>query len=259
VADFISVAEARGMPGLRIVLTPAVPGPWSEGAKGIFGVKNLDYARVLQELGGENKDLVDWTAQATAPVAIWNDKPPRATWIEQLYLAERLEPNPPLIPDDIDDRMQMIAFCHELLGENGFVWSRRLQLIHPTMSDPNAPEEAQAFASYFADKYLYESKQAEKAPEHAAQILRALSDQLARQRAKGSKFLIGDRLSALDIYWAACAAIVQPLPHDVCPMPDDFRTMYSTLGPVIEAAVDPALIELRDFIYAEYLTLPLDL
>lgn len=42
-------------------------------------------------------------------------------------------------------------------------------------------------------------------------------------------------------------------------MTDDFRAMYSTVGPVIEAAADPALFEHRDFIYAEYLTLPLDL
>ncbi len=258
-ADFISVAEARNMPGLRIVLTPAIPGPWSESIKGIFGVKNLSYAWVEQVVGGENLDLIDWTAQATAPVAVWNDEPPRSTWIEQLYLAERLEPNPPLIPNDIDERMQMIGFCHELLGENGFVWSRRLQLLHPTMCNPDATPEAQAFATYFADKYLYEKTRAENAPEHAADFLRSLSAQLAAQKAKGSKFLIRDRLSALDIYWAACAAIVQPLPHDVCPMSDDFRAMYSTIGPVVEAALDPALIEHRDFIYAEYLTLPLDL
>jgi glutathione S-transferase len=259
VSNFISVAEARDMSGLRIVLTPGIPGPWSESAKGIFGVKKLDYAWVEQVVGGENLDLIDWTAQATAPVAVWNDEPPRATWIEQLYLAERLAPEPKLIPDDFEDRMRMMSFCHELLGENGFVWSRRLQILHPTMTNPEAPPEAQAFATYFADKYLYEASRAEKAPEHAAGFLRSLAAQLGTQKAKGSKFLIGDQLSALDIYWAACATIVQPLPHEQCPMTDDFRTMYSTVGPVIEAAIDPALIEHRDFIYAEYLTLPLDL
>lgn len=258
-ADFISVAEARNMSGLRIVLTPAIPGPWSESAKGIFGVKKIDYVRAAQIVGDENLDLIDWTAQATAPVAIWNDEPPRSTWIEQLYLAERLEPNPPLIPDDIDERARMIGLSHELLGENGLVWARRLQILHPTMSDPDAPPEAQAFANYFGNKYLYDAAQAEKAPEHAATILRTFSAQLAAQKAKGRKFLVGDRLSAVDIYWAACAAIIQPLPHELCPMSDDFRAMYSFIGPVIEAVKDPALLEHRDFIYEEYLTLPLDL
>lgn len=258
-AEYISVADARGLSGLRLVLTPGVPGPWSEGAKGIFGVKKIPFVRVFQELGGENLDLIDWTAQATAPVAVWNDEPPRSTWIEQLYLAERLQPEPPLIPDDFHERMLMIGFCHELLGQNGMVWARRLQILHPVMSNPEAPPEAQAFATYFANKYLYEAAQAEAAPDTVVTFLKALSAQLASQQEKGRKFLIGDRLSALDIYWATCAAIIKPLPHDLCPMTDDFRAMYSSSGPEILAAAGPALFEHRDFIYQNYLTLPIEL
>jgi hypothetical protein len=40
-------------------------------------------------------------------------------------------------------------------------------------------------------------------------------------------------------------------------MPDNFREFYSTVGPDIEAALDTKLLAHRDFIYENYLTLPL--
>ena len=82
--EFVEVAEAKTLSGLRLVLSLGVPGPWSEAAKGILYVKKIPYVRVRQEIGGANTELTEWTAQATAPVAIWNDEPPRSTWIEQL-------------------------------------------------------------------------------------------------------------------------------------------------------------------------------
>ena len=53
-AEYIDVERARAMTGLRLVLTPGVPGPWSEAAKSILYVKKLPYVKVRQELGGAN-------------------------------------------------------------------------------------------------------------------------------------------------------------------------------------------------------------
>jgi hypothetical protein len=50
------------------------------------------------------------------PVVVWNDEPPRSTWIQQLYLAERLQPTPALIPESIDERMAMFGYCNEHVG-----------------------------------------------------------------------------------------------------------------------------------------------
>jgi glutathione S-transferase len=258
-AEYISVEQARPMSGLRLVLSPGVPGPWSEAAKGIFDVKKIPYVRVRQEIGGENRALQEWTAQATAPVAVWNDEPPRSTWIQQLFLAERLQPNPPLIPAAIEDRALMFGYCNELCGEHGFGWSKRLMLIHPTLTDPNASEQSRAFSTYMGNKYGYNAAEAEAAPARCAEILRLLGTKLEQQRARGSKFFIGDQLSALDIYWAAFAALIQPLPHELCPMPQPFRKSYTNTNPVIQAAVTPLLMEHRDFIYRQYLKLPIDL
>jgi len=258
-AEYISVEQARPMSGLRLVLSPGVPGPWSEAAKGILDVKKIPYVRVRQEIGGENRALQEWTAQATAPVAAWNDEPPRSTWIQQLFLAERLQPNPPLIPASIEDRALMFGYCNELCGEHGFGWSKRLMLIHPTLTDPNASEQSRAFSNYMGSKYGYNPAEAETAPARCAEILRLLGTKLEQQRAQGSRFFIGNQLSALDIYWAAFAALIQPLPHELCPMPQPFRKSYTNTNPVIQAAVTPLLMEHRDFIYRQYLKLPIDL
>src|ERR1700676_1502886 len=77
-AQYVEVEEAIGMSGLRVVLTPSVPGPWTEAAKAILRVKNLPYVKVRQELMGENLPLLKWTKQATAPVFIYNDERPRS-------------------------------------------------------------------------------------------------------------------------------------------------------------------------------------
>jgi glutathione S-transferase len=258
-AEYLSVEQARPLSGLRVVLSPGVPGPWSEAIKGILHVKKIPYVRVRQEVGGENRALTEWTAQATAPVAAWNDEPPRSTWIEQLFLAERLQPNPSLIPTNIEERVLMFGYCNELCGEHGFGWSKRLMLIHPTLTNPNADERSRAFSTHMGNKYGYNLAEAEAAPARCAEILQVLGNRLEQQRAQGSKFFIGSQLSALDIYWAAFAALVQPLPHELCPMPQSFRTMYTNTNPVVQAAVNPILLEHRDFIYREYLELPIDL
>jgi hypothetical protein len=60
-SDWTTVSQARGLPGLRLVLTAGVPGPWGESAKGLFFVKKISYTRVRQALGEENGELRAWT------------------------------------------------------------------------------------------------------------------------------------------------------------------------------------------------------
>jgi hypothetical protein len=42
-------------------------------------------------------------------------------------------------------------------------------------------------------------------------------------------------------------------------MPEQFRKTYTNTDPVVQAAADPLLFAHRDFIYREYLELPIDL
>ncbi len=256
-ADYVEVEQAKNMSGLRLVLSAGVPGPWGEAAKGIFYVKKIPYIRVRQEPGGPNPALQEWTGQTSAPVAVWNNERPRTTWMDILFLAERLAPDPPLIPKNVEERALMFGYSHEICGELGFGWCKRLMLLHAVLSNPQSSEASRSFASHMGAKYGYDPKVAEAAPARVAEILRFLHGRLEQQRARGSKFFIGGELSALDIYWAAFAALIQPLPHELCPMPQAFRTMYTNTDPVVQAAVTPLLMEHRDFIYREFLELPI--
>lgn len=256
-AQYIEVEQARNMSGLRVVLTPGVPGPWSESAKGILHVKKLSYVKARQEILGANVALVQWTGQATAPVTAWNDEPPRSTWIEQAFLFERLAPEPRLIPRDFDERVLMFGLANEICGENGFGWSKRNIMVYEHTQPGMDPGVVEFFAK-LGRKYGYTPEAGKAAPARCAEIMTRLASRLQEQRKKGSKFFIGNGLSALDIYWACFAALVKPMPEDQCAMPPDFRALYTNTNPVVAAAGAPALFEHRDFIYQNYLELPVD-
>jgi len=63
----------------------------------------------------------------------------------------------------------------------------------------------------------------------------------------------------VDVYSAAFTALFQPLPPDQCPMPDAMRAAFETMDDDTAKAFDPILVEHRDFVYREYLELPLSL
>jgi glutathione S-transferase len=265
---YVTIAEARAMSGLRIVLGAyPIPGPWRESCKGVFHVKGLSYTAVKSAnadasdlaIGMHNtqSELIEWTGQGSAPVVALNDERPRSGWLEQLHLAERLNPEPPLIPATSADRILMFGMANELLGEQGLVWLKRLLMVHePLLSlpegDPNRP-----FFEFLGQKYGYTPAGAERSAVLITEILERFAEQLARQQAAGKRYLVGDRLSALDIYWAASCGLLDPMPAERCPMADAFRGAYGNRDPRIAAALTPALLAHRDFIYDTHLEMPI--
>jgi len=264
---YVSIAEARRLPGLRIVLGAYTdPGMWREACKGICYVKQLAYTPVVTAnagrsdagfgLDGADTELREWTAQSSAPVMIWHDERPRSTWIEQLYLAERLAPEPALIAATPEDRVRMFGLANELCGENGFGWMGRLALVAIGM-EPLAKEGPEySFWRRFGQKYGLTDEALRAAPARMADILTLLDTQLAQAEAAGSRYFIGGRLSALDIYWATFLGLIDPLPEALCPMASFFRPLYTNRDPVIRAALSPRLIAHRDFVYRTHLELP---
>lgn len=254
-AEYVDIEQAVTMSGLRVVLPPGIPGPWAEAVKGILYVKKIPFTRVRHDRTNY-APLIRWTAQSSSPVMVYNDERPRSVWSDQLFLAERLQPEPALVPLRLEDRVWMFGLSNELCGETGFGWSRRLMLIHSAVTDPTTTDEARKGMLAFGSKYGYSPAAAAAAPAKVAQVVGVLAERLESQRSQGSRFLVGDRLTALDIYWAVFAALIEPLPDTLCPMPPEFRRRYLCEDPVVRAATTPQLLVHRDFIYHEYLELP---
>jgi len=255
---WLDVEEARGRAGLRLVLSIGVPGPWGEGAKGVFHAKGVPFERVVQVPGADNAALQAWTGEKNAPQAIYDDEPARERWCDIVLLAERIAPDPPLVPADPAERATMFGLLHELCGEDGFGWARRLMLFEPVMALPG-DHPARRASEAMASRYGYGPEAARRAPERAAEVVRLFAARLAAQRERGSAYLIGDTVSALDVYWAAFAALLEPLPQELCPMSEGMRRTYASRHPVLDAAIDPALLAHRDRIYERHLELPVDL
>lgn len=266
---YVSIAEAKKMSGLRLILGAyADPAPWREACKSLFYVKGIPYTSVATgnkgtpdlQIGMDNSqsELLAWTGQASSPVAIWNDGLPVSKWVDQLNLAERLEPGPRLIPEDIGQRMRMFGLLNELVNEGGFLWLKRLGMVHGSLQSLPAGDEERGFWEFLGNKYGYTPARAEAAPARIVNILDTLHAQLAAQRESGSDYLIGDSLTAVDIYWSTCCGVLDPLPEDLCPMASVFRSpsTYGCDDADISKALTPELIGHRDFIYNEHLELP---
>jgi len=263
--EYADIADARGLSGLRLVLGAyAIPGPWRESCKGVFHVKGIPYTPVrtagdgFSDLdfgaAGADAELRAWTAQSSAPVAMWNDERARAHWIDQLYLAERINPDPHLIPPGIDDQIRMFGLAHQVIGEGGLGWTKRVAILHRTLVDMPADDPARGLWEHVGEKYLYTPEVGAAAPARMAEIISALHNQLTEQRSHGRRYFVGHQISALDIYWACFLALFKPLSSELCPMGE---WPYSNPDEEVAAALSPLLVEHRDYIYESYLELPI--
>ena len=252
--EYTEIEDARGLGGMRLVLTAGVPGPFGEAAKAVFHVKKIRYTPIRQTPGQSDDALRAWTAQTSAPVAVYGDERPRSGWADILYLAERVAPKPRLIPEEPAQRLRTFGLANEVCGEEGFAWQRRLTLLEPLLAGGGG----EGVPALLGRKYGYSPEAAAAAPARTTEILGTLSSELRDQQRRGSRFFVGDTLSALDLYWATFAAMIEPLPPELCPMNEGLRAGYTLSDPKVREAADPLLLEHRDAIYRDYLELPLD-
>jgi glutathione S-transferase len=253
--QYVSVDEAIKRGGVRMVVVGGVPSPWGEAAKGILHVKNIEWAAV--RLVYDSEPLKEWAGQRSGPILMYNDERPRAGWAEILLLAERLAPNPALLPKDAADRAHVFGLAHEICGEHGLAWSRRLQLIHAGLNGQGGFPER--LCKYLGRKYGYSAGAGADAGSRVADLLRMLASRLKEQRRAGSRYYVGDALTAVDIYSATALAMFVPLPPGQCQIEGSTRAAFESRDPQIEAALDPILVQHRDMIFAERLELPLSL
>jgi glutathione S-transferase len=254
--EYVSVDEAMQRPGLRMVVVGGVPSPWGEAAKGILHVKRLDWTAARLDYASDA--LKQWTGgRRDGPVAFWNDEPPRHAWDQILLLAERLAPEPALLPRDAAERALAMGLAHEICGEGGLAWTRRLQLVHAGLQGTGGfPPKV---AGYLAKKYGYRPEDVPGYGPRVAELLGMLAKRLQAQEASGSRYYLGQSLTAVDIYAATCMALLSPLPDGLCAMDPATRSAFETLDDPTRSALVPSLLAHRDRMYAEHLACPLSL
>jgi glutathione S-transferase len=253
--SYVSIEEAMARRGLRMIVVGQIPSPWSEAAKGILHVKGIPWTAV--RLAYDSAAQKDWSPQRNAPVAVYDDEPPRAGWAEILLLAERLAPSPALLPTDPAERAQVFGLAHELCGEQGLAWSRRLQLVHAGLN--GAGGFAPKVAAYIGRKYGYRPEAGEGVTARVVELLAMLAARLKAQQAAGSPYYVGHALTAVDIYSATVLGLLRPLPEEVCAMDPATRAAFEFREPATDAALDEVLLGHRDMMYQRHLALPLSL
>lgn len=249
---YISVEDAIARAGLRMVVVGKVPSPWGEAAKGIFHVKRLDFAAV--RLVYDDEALTSWAGQRSGPVVVYDREPPRSGWAEILMLAERLAPSPALLSLEPQARGKAIELANMFCGERGLGWTRRLQLAHAGLAKSGGFNER--VAGYLGRKYGYEP---DDAAAYGPRVRELLGQVASALRAAGGEYYHGATFGAVDIYSATFMALFAPLPEAHCAMDPAVRAAFEWLDEETRAALDPALIEHRDRMYARHLELPLSL
>lgn len=210
--EFISLDEAAAMStGTRVTFIPGMPALYSEALKNICYAKGVRLIRALHPMMGVDKAtgqdrqarLFELTSQTSLPTMFHNDERPRNVWTEQLALAERIgsADSPKLIPDDFDNRVTMFGLCAIVLGEDGFVWNMRILGDSP-----------------LGRKYGYSEDTSTSAPKKMAEILDLIARRLEAQEKAGSPYLVGDSVSAADIYWATMSMSFLVPPPEIMPV-----------------------------------------
>src|ERR1700691_3770350 len=211
---YISVEDAIKRPGLRMVVVGDVPSPWGEAAKGLLHIKRIGWAAV--RLVYDSEALKQWAGERARPIALYDNQKPRTRWNDILLLAERLAPEPALLPNDPAERALAFGLAHEIVGEAGLAWSRRLDLVHAGLQNSGGfPERV---SKYLAKKYAFSPAAGAAAASRIAELLKMLAARLAAQHRDGSRYYVGETPTAVDVYSAACLAMFRPLPEAQCKM-----------------------------------------
>ncbi len=208
---FISLEEAIEMKtGTRITFVPGVQALYAEALKNICYVKMIHITRVLHPLMGTDKEtgedrqsnLYKLTKQKSLPTMLHDEERPRNVWIEQLALAEQIgsSESPSIIPESFELRAEMYGLCAIILAEDGLVWNMRILNDGP-----------------LGRKYGYSEAASSSAPAKIVDALKVINKKLESQKKLGSQYLIGNKLSAVDIYWATMSMCMVPAAEDIMP------------------------------------------
>ena len=253
--EFVTLDEAAKMQeGTRITFIPGVQALYAEALKNICYVKKIPIIRALHPMMGVDKEtgedrqarLYELTSQTSLPTMLHNEERPRNVWTEQLALAEAIgaPDSPLLIPEDFESRVDMFGLCAVVLAEDGLVWNMRIMNDGP-----------------LGRKYGYSEAASAAAPAKVAKVLALLDRRLQSQAEQCSKYLVGNAVSAADIYWATMSMCVTATPPDLMPVTQQNQGMLkffaaNAKNPVIAEALSPRIEDHQRYILTTYCETP---
>ena len=253
--QFISLEEAAALKnGTRITFIPGVQALYAEALKNICFVKGIAVIRALHPMMGVDKEtgedrqkrLFELTSQTSLPTMFYNEERPRNVWIEQLALAEQIgsADSPALIPADMAQRADMFGLCAVVLGEDGLVWNMRIMNDGP-----------------LGRKYGYSDDASVAAPGKVAEVIALLDQRLQQQAEQGSRYLVGDTLTAADIYWATMSMCITDTSPQIMPATQQNQGMLKFFAanakvPAIAEALSSAVAEHQRYILTTYCETP---
>ena len=238
---WVDLETARSSAGVRLVTLANVPSPWSEAAKNILHLDAVPF--VATRLAPGDNAVREWTRSRNAPVAMLDGEPPRTGWAEILELAERLSPEPRLVPREIDERVRMFGLAHLTVGEGGILWCARLLAVHLGLTTSGERGFPMPIAGYLAGRYGYAKERMDDVRRVVASGLAHLASVLGTR-----EYFLG-RLTALDVYVAAGTNVFR-FPETVQVSPAIRAGFESTLG---DLEVPACLLAHRDRMYERHL------
>ncbi len=250
----ISIKETISAEGLRLVIVQGAPSAWGQAAKAMMEYKGVSFSMAYQEPGGKNEELMAWSGTNSGPVVAWDDEAPINRWDDILLLLERIAPNKPLLPTGGKQRALVMGLSHEICGQLGLGWNRRISLFAPAIESQQAPESLLNIAA----KYRYDSKELVVNVERQINGLKLLADTLNEQKSNGSDYFVGEKLSAVDFYWAAFCDFFAIRSLEEIPIDLGFHSMFQVIEPEVKAAIEPILLEHRDRMIASHFKVPME-
>jgi len=91
----------------------------------------------------------------------------------------------------------MFGYCNELFGENGIGWTERLRGVHEQIIKPGG--DPAGVSAYWGRNRLPPEIGERATAASSVGLFAAPQRRLQEQKSRGSRFFIGDNLSAMDV------------------------------------------------------------
>lgn len=251
--EFHTFEQLRDAKGLRMFLVAGTPSPWGQAAKAMVEYKGIQCSYGAWVPGEPNDELSAWSGSNSGPIVAFDNEKPIDKWNDILFLIERITPSPSLIPEDAQDRAKMFGLSHEICGELGLGWNRRLAMFAPIIESGQAPEGI----SRMGGKYQYNREDAALASKRVAATMNLLTKQLSAQQARGSEYFVGEKITALDFYWCAFSNLIEIMSWEKIPLAEDWRGLFVHEDEVVHGAHSDLLKAHRDRIFMAHFENPM--